>query len=196
MEKTYEAIGTALGALIVYLIGSPILNKLKALKQKTRFHKRLKTENEINKILTELRVEYGFNRASLIEYHNGTTSLGGFSFKNATMTNESTDENTRPIIFEVQSIPCSLAASMLVQLESSKNGFIVINEDFPDERIRITHRMYGVKQAWNFKIGNSLIDGCVSLISNQEEITLSPDDILNIKARCQKILMLKKGFIS
>ena len=107
------------------------------------------------------------------------------------MTNESTDNVTKNIISDFQNVPCSLTASMLVELENNKDGYILIDENYPDESTRITHKMYGVEQAWNFRIGKSLVNGCLSLVSTGNPILLSADDILDIKAQCQKILLLK-----
>lgn len=195
MDKMYEALGTIIGTMVIFLLSSPVIKKIKNSRTRNGFGKRLEVDDEINKVLFELRSTYGFNRASLIEYHNGTTSLAGFGFKNATMRNESTDEITKPIILDFQNIPCSLVASMLVDLEKSPKGYVVIGDDYHDDVIKITHRMYGVKEEWNFRLGGSLVDGCVSLISTGDNISLSNEDILDIKAKCQRILLLKKGFL-
>lgn len=195
MEKIYEALGTIIGTMIIFLLSSPIIKKFRDSRLKNIFTKKLTVDDEINKILFELRSTYGFNRVSLIEYHNGTKSLGGFGFKNATMRNESTDEITKPIILDFQNIPCSIIASMLIDLEKSPKGYIVINENSSDENVNITHRMYGVKQAWDFRIGDSLVDGCLSLVSTTENVDLTEEDILDIKAKCQRILLLKSGIL-
>lgn len=195
MEKFYEALGTIVGSLIIFLLTSPVIKRLKDSKRKNKFKKNLVVDNRINSILSELRSTYGFNRASLIEYHNGTTSLGGFGFKNASMRNESTDEFTKSIILDFQNIPCGIIANMLVELEKNPKGYINTTEDSSDESANITHRMYGVKEAWNFRIGDSLVDGCLSLVSTSENIILSDDDILDIKAKCQRILLYKRGFL-
>lgn len=196
MEKLYEAIGTILGALIIFLISSPIISHIKKSRLKSRFGKRLQADDEINKILSELRSTYGFNRASLIEYHNGISSLADFGFKHATMTNESTDDFTKPIILGFQSIPCSLIANMLMELEKAPRGYVVVHDDYPDEGIKITHRMYGMKESWYFRLGSSLVGGTLVLTSTSSRIDLTEDDILDIKAKCQKILLIKRGFIT
>lgn len=196
MDKLYEALGTIIGTLILFLLSSPIINRIKKSNLRARFGKRMQADDDINKILSELRSTYGFNRASIIEYHNGTASLAGFGFKHATMTNESTDDVTKPIIIEFQNIPCSLIANMLMELEKSTKGYLVVDEDYPDENIRITNRMYGIKESWNFKLGTSLVDGCLSLVSTNNKVALTPEDILDIKAKCQRMLLIKKGFIA
>lgn len=195
MDKLYEALGTVIGTIIIILVSSPVIKKFKESKQKNKFKRNLVADDKINSILSDLRSTYGFNRASLIEYHNGTTSLGGFGFKNASMRNESTDEITKSIILDFQNIPCGIIASMLVELEKSPKGYVNVGDDSSDESVNVTHRMYGVKQAWDFRIGDSLVDGCVSLISTSKNIILSDDDILDIKSKCQRILLYKRGFL-
>lgn len=158
------------------------------------FSKGLDVDSEIQKIITELRATYGFNRSSIVDYHNGTTSLGGFSFKNSSMRYESCDEHTKSMIMEFQNIPCSIVNDMLLRLERSDKGFVTVTDDQNetlDEQSVITHRMYGIKQAYNFRIGSSLIYGCLSLVSTNGKIRLSEDDILDIKAACQKIFLLR-----
>lgn len=158
------------------------------------FNKALDVDTEIKKIIAEVRAKHGFNRSSILDYHNGTTSLGGFSFKNASMRYEDCDEHTKSMIMEFQNIPCSIVNDMLLRLERSDKGFVTVTDDQNetlDEQSVITHRMYGIKQAYNFRIGSSLIYGCLSLVSTNEKIRLSEDDILDIKAACQKIFLLR-----
>ncbi len=158
------------------------------------FSKGLDTDSEIQKIITEIRATYGFNRSSILDYHNGTTSLGGFSFKNSSMRYESCDEQTKSMIMEFQNIPCSIVNEMLIKLEKSNVGYVMVtddqNETF-DEQAVITHKMYGIRQAYNFRIGDSLIYGCLSLVNTQLRTKLTEDDILNIRAACQKIFLLR-----
>lgn len=192
MGKLYEALGTIIGTLIIFLITSPVIERIKKSRLRNRFGHRMKADDEINKILFEIRSSHGFNRAALIEYHNGTTSLSGFGFKYATMTHESTDDITRPLILEFKEIPTSLMSSMLSELERSDRGFVVVHQNHPDETIKITHKMYGIVESWNFRVGSSLVDGCLMLGSTMGGVKLSEDDILDIRAKCQKILLIKK----
>lgn len=193
MEKLYEAIGTVIGALIIFVISSPILQKIKNYRVRNKFGSRMDADASINKILSDIKSAYGFNSACLIEYHNGTTSLSGFGFKNATMTHESVDDGTKPLILEFKNIPTSLASSMLAELEKSTKGYVIGGEDHPDEAIRITNRMFNITQSWNFRIGASLVDGCLGLNSINGTVDLSDNDILDIKAKCQKILLIKRN---
>lgn len=195
MEKLYEALGTVIGTLIIFIASSPIIDRFKKLRMQKRFGKRMEADEEIKIILTELRKLYGFNRSALVEYHNGNISLSGLGFKFATMTHESTDDCSNPLILDFQHIPTSLISSMLSELEKSPRGFVVVNQNHPDENIQVTNKMYGIVQSWNFKISDSLVDGSLFLTSINNQIVLNNEDILNIKAKCQKILLIKKGFI-
>lgn len=196
MEKLYEALGTVIGTLVIFLISYPIMYKIKKMRMKTRFGKRMQADDEINKILQEIRSAYGFNRSALIEYHNGIESLAGFGFKHATMTHESVDDVTKPMIMDFQNIPTSLLSDILPELEKSQTGYVVINtKTANDEEVKITQRMLGVNQAWDFRLGNSLVNGCLTLNSTAGSVDLSNEDILDIKAKCQKILLIKRGFI-
>ena len=76
------------------------------------FHRSMKQAVLINQELASLRDKYEFNRASLIDYHNGVSSFQGVSFKNASMRNEMTDINTKSIIKDFQNIPCAILATM------------------------------------------------------------------------------------
>ena len=64
MEKLYEALGTVIGTLVIFLISYPIMYKIKKMRMKTRFGKRMQADDEINKILQEIRSAYGFNRSA------------------------------------------------------------------------------------------------------------------------------------
>ena len=185
-----------------YLVGAVILILCKAvfeivIKQiKNRdiggiFHKSMKEAVLINQELASLRDKYDFNRVSLIDYHNGVQSFQGISFKNASMRNEMTDVNTKPIIKEFQNVPCSILATMLIDLESSSEGYSVTTDDM-DNETAITYRMYGIKKAYNFKVGKNLTEGIVSLLLNEDNVALTSEDIKDIKAHVQRIKLIRK----
>ena len=112
------------------------------------------------------------------------------------MRYEDCDSNTKSIIKEYQNIPCSIINDMLIRLEKSSLGYIVATDDINytlNEDTVITHKMYGITQAYNFRIGNSLIYGALTLSLTNGRITLSEEDILDIKAAIQKIFLLKNN---
>ena len=154
------------------------------------FHRSMKQAVLINQELASLRDKYEFNRASLIDYHNGVSSFQGVSFKNASRRNEMTDINTKSIIKDFQNIPCAILATMLIELENSPDGYSVTTDDM-DNETAITYRMYGIKKAYNFKVGKNLTEGVVSLLLNEDNVNLTPEDIKDIKGYIQRIRLIR-----
>lgn len=191
MDKLWEALGAVIAGVILH---SPIKKWIEKINIK-RFRQSVEMTTEVNSIILEIRSIYGFNRVSIIDYHNGTTSFGGFSFKCATMTFESADTSTRPLISEFRNVPCSIISTMLVNLEKSETGYFLFDAT-SDKRSEsaVTHKMFGVKKAYNFRIGPSLIHGCLSCVvteNSKHDVVLSDQDLLYIRAQCQKILLLR-----
>ena len=154
------------------------------------FHRSMKQAVLINQELASLRDKYEFNRASLIDYHNGISSFQGVSFKNASMRKKMTDINTKSIIKDFQNIPCAILATMLIELENSPEGYSVTTDDM-DNETAITYRMYGIKKAYNFKVGKNLTEGVVSLLLNEDNVNLTPEDIKDIKGYIQRIRLIR-----
>lgn len=186
---------------IAYLLGATVLILCKAVFDyivrtiKKRdiggiFHRSMKEAVLINQELASLRDKYDFNRVSLIDYHNGVQSFQRISFKNASMRNEMTDVSTKPIIKEFQNVPCSILATMLIDLENSPDGYSITTDDM-DNETAITYRMYGIKKAYNFKVGKNLTEGVVSLFLNEHNVDLSTEDINDIKGHIQKIRLIR-----
>lgn len=198
MEKIYEAIGTIIGTFVLFILSKKPLATWLERKRINKFRKGIDKADKINQILAEIRSKYGFNRVSIIDYHNGITTFGGFSLRFGSMTYESTDDVTKPLITEFQSIPCSLVSEMLVDLERNPTGYVMVTtqENTYSESVDITHTMYGVERAYNFRIGNSLINGCVSCVYTNSEYTkikIDEEDIQWIKAQILKIQLLREA---
>lgn len=193
MENLLTAGGYLIGATILILCKALFDFVIKQIRNKDiggLFHKSMKQAVLINQELSSLRDKYEFNRTSLIDYHNGITSFQGVSFKNASMRNEMTDINTKSIIKDFQNIPCAILATMLIELENSPEGYSVTTDDM-DNETAITYRMYGIKKAYNFKVGKNLTEGVVSLLLNEDNVNLTPEDIKDIKGHIQRIRLIR-----
>jgi len=193
MENLLEATSYLIGATILILCKALFDFVVRQIKKRDVggiFHKSMKEAVLINQELASLRDKYDFNRTSLIDYHNGVQSFQGISFKNASMRNEMTDINTKPIIKDFQNIPCSILATMLIDLENSPEGYSITTDDMENETA-ITYRMYGIKKAYNFKVGKNLTDGIVSLLLNEDNVNLTPEDIKDIKGYIQRIRLIR-----
>lgn len=186
-----------LSGTIVPLIGIFVnkeWNKAKKRNKINKFRKSITIDDHINDIIKEIRAKYGFNRVSIIDYHNGTQSLSGFSFKYTTMSYENTDIYTKDIITEFKNIPCSIVSNMLNELEHSQKGYVYNNIRESNEQTTITHKMFGVDTVYNFRLSNSLINGCLSCMHTSDPTNtyiLSEEDITDIKSLCQKIYLIR-----
>ena len=193
MENLLDSMAYLVGATFLILCKAVFDYIVKTIKKRDIggiFHRSMKQAVLINQELASLRDKYEFNRASLIDYHNGVSSFQGVSFKNASMRNEMTDINTKSIIKDFQNIPCAILATMLIELENSPEGYSITTDDM-DNETAITYRMYGIKKAYNFKVGKSLTEGVVSLLLNEGNIDLTPEDIKDIKGHIQRIRLIR-----
>ena len=193
MENLLDSMAYLLGATVLILCKAVFDYIVKIIKKRDIggiFHRSMKQAVLINQELASLRDKYEFNRASLIDYHNGVSSFQGVSFKNASMRNEMTDINTKSIIKDFQNIPCAILATMLIELENSPEGYSVTTDDM-DNETAITYRMYGIKKAYNFKVGKNLTEGVVSLLLNEDNVNLTPEDIKDIKGYIQRIRLIR-----
>lgn len=198
MEHFLEALGYALGAVILLIlkyIFDVIVKKVRKDTVSLNFRKSISITAKINEELSTIRDVYSFNRVSLIDHHNGTESFKGLSFKNASMRNEVVDNRTKNIITEFQNIPCSIIAEMLMDLEASQEGYIIATDE-GDSATAITHKMYGVKIAYNFKIGKDLTEGVVSMVFTDTSNHLTKEEIIEIKAHIQKIRLLRTNKVN
>lgn len=188
--KVLENAGIIIGAAIVF-IANKAIDWYKNSTMSSKFRKQLNKENKVSDELSYIRDRFGFNRVVLIDYHNGTESLNGFSFKNASVRYEKLDVKTGSIIKNYQNVPTSIQCNFLNRLESSKDGY-EITDDVTDDEMSIANKMFGIKHSYNFKIGKSLITGVLSLQSTNEVIELNHDEINEIKAICQRILLIRR----
>lgn len=188
-----EEIGTTI-AIIIAFFAKEGWEKYKEFRKKklntNEMVKSIDFDIKINDELATLRDRYSFNRVSLFDFSNGTSSLTGASFKNVSMRNERVDIITKPISREFQNIPCSNFANLMKDLND--NG-IVRAGDTGHEGIAIQHRIYGIKESYYFRLGDNLVNGCICLSNNgNEKIELTTKDIEDIIASCDRILRFKE----
>lgn len=159
----------------------------------TDMTKSIEFDVNINDELSTLRDRYDFNRAALYDFSNGSGSLSGMSFKNVSMRYERVDLITKPIIRNYQNIPCSNIASLLLELNNK--GMLEVKNDVSDveHEVAIQHqRVFGVIQSYYFRLGDNLVNGCVCLSTTTDIVTLTQDDLNDIKAACDRILWNKE----
>jgi len=195
MDSTVTAAIVTSGAIVAVEVVKGQYQNYKQRRKKGNMANDLKKATSrdvlIKKELEALKERFGFNRVCVIEYHNGVTTLGGISLKRSSMTHEVVDSNTPSIINDFQGIPCSPVSEMLEELEEAPCGFATTDEDSAVEGVAIAHRMWHVKQAWNFRIGERLVDGVLSCVYMDKRKYFEHEEILDIKAVSAKILLIK-----
>jgi hypothetical protein len=188
-----QEIGTTVAIVIAFFAKEAwekYKNKRIFFKKASNMAKEIQTDVLINDELATLRDRYDFNRAALVDYSNGITSLGGICFKNSSMRYERTDIITKPIMKEFQNVPASSMATMMMELNSNDAGYVVVTDE-ADDTTAIMNRMFGTKQMYIFRIGNNLVNGCVTLTYTQTERELNHEDIMDIKSVCMRIQLLR-----
>lgn len=149
------------------------------------FNQNIELDVQIQKELKYLVDKMGFNRCSIIKYHNGTESFDGFSFNYATMTHEATDDVTVSLLGEFQKVPITSFADSLKELKDSDERYHVINSD--NSSSGIMQAGWNVDQSWNFMLSDRIFDGVVCCAMTHGKKELSAAEILEVRAVAYKI---------
>jgi hypothetical protein len=80
---------------------------------------------------------------------------------------------------------------MLKELKDTKDGYVVVDDESAVEETAIAQRMFGVRQSYNFRIGEGLIDGVLCCAFTKDARYFEHEDILELKAAAKKIFLIK-----
>lgn len=188
--EVIKSFGILIGGAIVYY--APKFNEwLSKRKVKSKFQDTILIQNEINHILDELRVKYDATRVNIMDYHNGKSSVMGVPFNYVTMTAESTDSLTAPLISKIQSMPIAPAIPLLVRLMEEKTGWIHTTDEDANEQIAILQKVYGCKGSYTFMLNDSIACGTLVISYSADYDYLTSKEILDIKAAALKLHLLR-----
>jgi hypothetical protein len=196
-QEVFQVIGVFVGGVIA-AISPKIIDSIK-----TKLNKKVEIDSftnsniiatEINNELLRIQGGYDAARVAILEYHNGVYSKKGLPFEYSSMRYEVTDHNTRSLMNEFQAVPVSPVAEMLLNLENSEEGYFKVHTDEePDNILSRTHKYYGVKTAYTFKLFDTVKEGVLNIvwISNKKDLT--DEEIVDIQISIFRIsnLMLK-----
>lgn len=192
LKKTFMEKYIAEIVFIAIVITANFMRELRAYyKSKGKifyFNENLEVDVQIQKELKHIVDKYGFNRASIIKYHNGMESFDGFSFNYATMTHEETDDGTAKMLDRFQKIPLTSFAEALKLLKDSPEHYHVVNSDHSNPGIM--QAGWHVKQSWNFMLSDRISSGIVCLAMSYSAKSLTDEQILEIRSVVYKINML------
>lgn len=180
-------IGTIIGG-VALVISKDVLRwyKSRSAYKQAKFEKTLPADILINTILDEIRGIAVSNSIHIMAYSNGDFSLNGICFNYMSMTHERTDIHTTPIMMNYQKVPCSPFSDVLDEI--NEHGLIMVDSDGNSPISRI-HRSYDVTTAYKFRIGDSIINGTVTLSYYNRKYTLTESQIGLIK---DKILIIER----
>ena len=196
MDSTLAAAIVGGGALIFVEIGKVVIKYYEKKNQRKKANNDLNraTDNDvlIKSICAEIIERFGFNRVSVVGYHNGVQTMDGISLKKCSMIQEVTDGYTDQIIGEFQNIPCSIAAEMLKELKETPDGYVIADDESAVEETAIHQRMFNVRQSYNFRIGEGLIDGVLCCAFTGQTRIFEHEEILELKAYAKRIFVIKQ----
>lgn len=173
-------IGVILGGIIAAItpyIVKWVTGKLKKDEEGKDFLINTQHRTWINEALVDIRATVGANRVSLVEYHNGNTTINGLPFNYASMTYEKTDSTTKDLITAYQKIPISQLCEVLLEIQNSPEGYIKIGQDYANKAIVELNNYYGVETMYIFRIGSHIKYGTIHLMWINEDPELTEEEL-------------------
>ena len=185
MESLGNEFGVILAAVLIGF-GKEILVwvKTKIKVKKDTFSEGLLVDVLVNAELDRLKYTYGFNRVSIVNYHNGIESFDGDSFIFSSMTHERTN-NANSIITEYQKIPVSPMASWLQDLDKNPLNYSVT--DAGDDTMGIVQVAWEAIRTYSFKLGTRTSQGTLVCSFTHDKKDLDNAAILDCKGAAYKI---------
>ena len=113
-----------------YIENKLVVNKEKHLKGTI---KRKNISPEITRILSDLLVDTGGDRALLFEFSNGTSNLAGLPFLYINATSESLSYGTSSVAHIYQRVNISLVADFIIELENMSYFYAKDIDDVKDK---------------------------------------------------------------
>jgi len=173
-------IGVMLGGIIAAIapyVVKWLSKRLKKDEEGKDFLSNTQCRTWINEALVDIRATVGANRVSLVEYHNGNTTINGLPFNYASMTYEKTDSTTKDLLTTYQKIPISQLCEVLLEIHNSLDGYIKIGQDYANKTIVELNNYYGVETMYVFRIGSHIKYGTVHLMWINEDPELTEEDL-------------------
>lgn len=187
MEK-FIAEGIAVLAVIGVMFLKDFLTWYKNNGKLKFFDNNIEIDMQIKRELKYVVDKIGFNRVSVIKYHNGTESFDGFSFNFATMTHEEVDDITVRILKDFQKIPLTSFTEVLYNLKNTDDRYVVVKSDGSNSGIM--QAGWNVEQSYNFLLSDRVSDGIICCANTHIHTELTQQQILEIRAIAYKINLL------
>lgn len=157
----------------------------KVWRKKNFFNQNVELDIKVEEELAIVVAKFGFNRVSIIKYHNGSESFDNFSFNFASMTHEKTDPSTKSIVKEFQRVPLASYAPVLKKLKESKDGVVRVESDSTTPGVM--QGGWGIVESWNFMLTDRVADGILCCVSVHDKMELTPEEIAELRSITYKI---------
>jgi hypothetical protein len=151
----------------------------------------------IDRLIGQVGARFLFNRVTITCYDYFSEPLTIADFENGylTITNEWTDDNTKPIMQEFQKVSCDIYAAGIQRLEEDLNGWIQV--PLPGgmtDKINRLQKTYGVMKSYRFKLNDKVINGSMTLSYTHTvpDEDLTAEEIEEIKIVAMKVYNIKK----
>lgn len=147
-------------ALIIYYT---VIEYKKLLKKKNKSKEFINSTYitiEINRLLKEIQLFTGANRVHIMTFHNTIESLTRKCYYFMDMRYEETDVHTKPVMKEMQNVPCTQFAES--QAIIHQDGVLYIDET-SNSKLGRYHTALGIKSAYKYRIGKSIANGVLAI---------------------------------
>jgi hypothetical protein len=158
-----------------------------------RQKEKLQAEKKIQEIISNIQIKLDLCRVGLIQYHNGNKDFNGVGFNNASMRYEVVTDKRKVerIMSSFQNVPVSTVINMLIELNRTNKGYVVHSDEDNDEQGH-TAKYYGVKRAYNFRLGEDISKGVLTCVFTKDR-HLTDEDIKFIKSQIVGIKLATKN---
>lgn len=194
-KEILESFGTVLAVAVAYVLkelAKWAIDKYKEGLKPFKMVFRNKINIKIDAILVEIGEYLGASRVYILSYHNSIRSHTGICHDYVSMTNEYNHKDLPPLMKDFQNIPTGLFGDLIEAINNKGMVFVPENEV---SNMGGFHRAYGFKDAYKFRIGNSVANGTLSVVFTDDMEKLNQKDIQFISDRIiliDTLLKMKK----
>lgn len=146
----------------------------------------------VQKIVCRLLGFTEADRVGVFRYHNGVKTFNGECLRYVTCTEEDCAFGIASVMEEYTGKRISPDIAFLLDKIDKSDGCYVINVSDLAGAERVLQDSYGLTKSYNFKLGDSVWEGVLSIVYLKEEYELDEEQIRKINACIKLINDLKK----
>lgn len=121
-------------------------------KKATTTEDRIRRDNILYSIISELKTRFAFDRVMIYMFHNGSSYYTGEAMQKVSVAFETTKSNVRPIAHTLQNIPAGIFNRLLNCLLSARSVSIPDTDQETDDHFRNLLSSYDIKSYYAIRI--------------------------------------------